>query len=35
MEELLRMEGISKSFSGVRVLNRVELTVKQGEVHAL
>ncbi len=35
MEELLRMEGISKSFSGVRVLNRVELTVKHGEVHAL
>lgn len=35
MEELLKMEGISKSFSGVRVLKDVHLTVKSGEVHAL
>ncbi len=32
---LLRMEGISKSFPGVRALNNVSLTVKAGTVHAL
>ena len=32
---LLRMEGICKSFPGVRALNQVSLTVKAGTVHAL
>lgn len=31
----LRMEGISKSFSGVTALNQVRLHVARGEVHAL
>jgi len=32
---LLRMEGISKSFSGVPALRNVQLGVRRGEVHAL
>jgi inositol transport system ATP-binding protein len=32
---LLRMEGISKSFPGVRALDNVELSVRPGTVHAL
>jgi ribose transport system ATP-binding protein len=34
-EALLRMEHISKSFSGVTVLDDVSFTVRSGEVHAL
>lgn len=34
-EELLRMEGIGKSFPGVKALDDVSLTVHSGEVHAL
>ncbi|NTU84358.1 MAG: sugar ABC transporter ATP-binding protein [Chloroflexales bacterium] len=34
-EELLRLEGISKSFPGVRALDNVRLDVRKGEVHAL
>lgn len=33
--ELLRLEGICKSFPGVRALHNVHLDVKKGEVHAL
>ncbi|GAC1644102.1 MAG: sugar ABC transporter ATP-binding protein [Herpetosiphon sp.] len=33
--ELLRLEGISKSFPGVKALNNVRLEVRKGEVHAL
>ncbi len=32
---LLRMEGINKSFPGVKALDQVSLTVKAGTVHAL
>lgn len=32
---VLRMEGISKSFSGVKALNNVSLNIRPGEVHAL
>lgn len=32
---LLKMEKISKSFSGVTVLNQVNFEVRQGEIHAL
>ena len=32
---LLRMEGISKSFNAVRVLQNVDLVLRRGEVHAL
>jgi ribose transport system ATP-binding protein len=35
MAELLSMEGISKSFSGVSVLEKVQFSLRQGEVHAL
>ncbi|MDQ7093139.1 sugar ABC transporter ATP-binding protein [Desulfosporosinus sp. PR] len=35
MSELLVMEGISKSFSGVTVLDNVQFSLRQGEVHAL
>lgn len=31
----LRMEGIKKSFGGVRALNSVDFSVKPGEIHAL
>src|SRR5262245_6456031 len=34
-EYLLQMEGISKSFPGVRALDDVELSVRAGTVHAL
>ncbi len=33
--ELLKMEHISKSFFGVKVLDDVSLTIKPGEIHAL
>ena len=32
---LLRMEGISKTFPGVKALDNVTLEVKAGTVHAL
>ena len=32
---LLQMRDICKSFSGIPVLKNVQLTVEQGEVHAL
>lgn len=35
MEYILEMKDICKSFSGVKVLDRVSLRVKPGEVHAL
>ena len=35
MSELLRMEGITKSFPGVKALDGVSLSVKAGTVHAL
>lgn len=35
MEQLLKMEGISKSFSEVTVLDKVRLELNAGEVHAL
>lgn len=34
-EELFRMEGISKSFPGVKALDNVSLQVDKGEVHGL
>ena len=34
-EVLLKLEGISKSFPGVRALHNVHLEVRKGEVHAL
>lgn len=34
-EELFRMEGISKSFPGVKALDNVSLSVNKGEVHGL
>lgn len=35
MSDLLLMDGISKSFSGVKVLEKVQFTLRKGEVHAL
>lgn len=35
MEEILKMEGISKSFPGVKALDNVNIAVRAGEVHAL
>ena len=35
MRELIRMEGICKYFPGVKALENVDLTVHEGEVHAL
>jgi len=34
-EELFRMEGISKSFPGVKALDNVSFSVNEGEVHGL
>ena len=34
-EAILEMRGISKSFPGVRALDKVDLSVKRGEVHAI
>jgi methyl-galactoside transport system ATP-binding protein len=34
-EYLLQIKNLSKSFSGVKVLNNVEISVKQGTIHAL
>ena len=34
-EVLLKLEGIGKSFPGVRALHNVHLEVRRGEVHAL
>jgi ribose transport system ATP-binding protein len=33
--ELLRMEGISKAFGGVKALDNVDFTLRKGEIHAL
>ena len=33
--DLLRLRNISKTFAGVRALSRVDLSVREGEVHAL
>ena len=33
--EMIRMSGITKSFFGVTVLDNVDFSVEQGEVHAL
>jgi putative multiple sugar transport system ATP-binding protein len=35
MPALLEMQGITKTFPGVRALDRVSLTVEEGEIHAL
>lgn len=35
VRELIRMEGICKYFPGVKALENVDLTVHEGEVHAL
>ena len=35
MEQLLKMDGITKSFSDVKVLEDVRLELRSGEVHAL
>src|SRR6266702_864654 len=35
MTTLLEMRGISKAFAGVKALNDVNFTVRQGEIHAL
>lgn len=35
MKELIRMEGISKNFYGVRALDSVSFNLRAGEVHAL
>ena len=34
-EIILKMEGICKSFPGVRALNNVDFTLRKGEIHAL
>ena len=35
MDNLLRMEKISKSFPGVKALDSVHFELKRGEVHAI
>src|ERR1700686_2456961 len=35
MTTLLEMRGITKAFAGVKALNDVNFTVRQGEIHAL
>ncbi|MHB8064761.1 MAG: ATP-binding cassette domain-containing protein [Ruminiclostridium sp.] len=33
--EILKMDGVTKDFPGVKALNKVNITVNSGEVHAL
>jgi ribose transport system ATP-binding protein len=33
--EMLRLEGVSKSFPGVKALSGIDLSIRKGEVHAL
>jgi len=33
--EILRLEGVSKSFPGVKALSGIDLSIRKGEVHAL
>ena len=35
MERLLELQGISKSFPGVKALDNISLTLDKGEIHAL
>ena len=35
MSNILEMKGIEKAFFGVTVLDKVDFSVEQGEVHAL
>ena len=35
MNAILEMKGISKVFPGVKALDNVSISVKQGEIHAL
>jgi inositol transport system ATP-binding protein len=35
METILEAKGITKSFSGIRVLNNVDFTLRKGEIHAI
>src|SRR6266487_4646685 len=35
MDAVLQVENVSKSFWGIRALDRVSLTVQRGEIHAL
>lgn len=35
MEEILRIEGLSKSFPGIKALDNVSFGVRPGEVHIL
>ena len=34
-ENILKMEGISKSFPGVRALHNVDFVLRKGDIHAL
>ena len=34
-ENILDIQGVSKSFPGVKALNKISFTVKKGEVRAL
>ena len=35
MQAILEMRGIRKSFGSVKALNDVNLTVRQGDIHAI
>ena len=35
MNEIVRIEGLSKTFPGTKALDRVDIAVRSGEVHAL
>ena len=35
METLVKMEGVTKVFPGVRALDNISLEIKAGEVHVL
>ena len=34
-ETVVRMEGISKAFAGIKALNNVQIELRKGEIHAL
>lgn len=34
-QTIVKMEGISKAFAGIKALDNVQIDLRQGEIHAL
>lgn len=35
MDDIIRVEGVSKDFKGARVLNNVSVSFEQGKIHGV